>query len=716
MGNPTATLERVLSPAMNAPASQLDAADRPKASAIKFTYPSGSRPLDGYTVKRGVGRGGFGEVYFATSDAGKEVALKLIRRNLEVELRGVTQCLNLKHPNLIGVYDIRTDEMGDQWVIMEYVSGESLEEVIERHPDGMPVEQALWWMRGICSGVSYLHDHGIVHRDLKPGNIFSDEGVVKIGDYGLAKFISCSRRSGQTESVGTVHYMAPEIANGRYGREIDTYALGVILFEMLTGHVPFEGESVGEVLMKHLTAEPKLDSLDEPYRGIVQRALAKDPELRLNSVNELMSLLPGGTALGAVPYIPVREHHPDADAAAEYSPGAAARQAFAQDAAKAARAAHVDDESATVAYNVNPKIEEPIWKAIRDGFANLGAKSRGKPGEHVNALPKALAIFGIVALCIIFSKIILSLAIPALICYFVYYIVWASVIRPGMVKQAAGGASAAAGNAAARPAAHNTPPNGQTALWQPPEASKPQQPAPAARIRRHRPNWRDRANQELAAKPFREKLSELMGSMIIAAIVASVAACAAPLMIGSSGSAESLPLYMWLAVVGALGSWAVLVPAKFAEGKLEDQVPMRVTLLALGALLGLAAWQLSNVLLVHIPSAGEPIDVGSGFISEEMLGWNRGNFGLAGFMTYFGLLLSVPRWWRQGEATRTSRLSVWTVIVCMFWAWLLHFMLWFPQPAGILVAGVIATSIQLASPWMPPSRRRALAGNHEQTV
>ena len=157
--------------------------------------------------------------------------------------------------------------MGDQWVIMEYVSGESLEDVIERNPNGMPIEQALWWMRGMCGGVAYLHDHGIVHRDLKPGNIFSDEGTVKIGDYGLAKFISCSRRSGQTESVGTVHYMAPEIANGRYGREIDTYALGIILFEMLTGRVPFEGESVGEVLMKHLTAEPDLTRT----RGAVSR-------------------------------------------------------------------------------------------------------------------------------------------------------------------------------------------------------------------------------------------------------------------------------------------------------------------------------------------------------------------------------------------------------------------------------------------------------------
>ncbi len=130
-------------------------------------------------------------------------------------------------------------------------------------------------MHGIAAGVAYLHDHGIVHRDLKPGNIFADEGIVKIGDYGLSKFISCSRRSGQTESVGTVHYMAPEIANGRYGKEIDIYALGIILFEMLTGHVPFEGESVGEVLMKHLTAEPDVSRVAEPYRTIVARAWRK---------------------------------------------------------------------------------------------------------------------------------------------------------------------------------------------------------------------------------------------------------------------------------------------------------------------------------------------------------------------------------------------------------------------------------------------------------
>src|SRR6476469_6580771 len=265
-----------------------------RGSVMKFQYASGSRPLDGFVIKRGIGKGGFGEVYFAASDAGKEVALKHVERNLEVELRGVGQCLNLKHANLIDLYDIRYDEQGEAWVVMEYIAGASLKDVIDRNPNGLPKEEVDAWFRGIAAGTAYLHDHGIVHRDLKPGNIFEDEGCIKIGDYGLSKFISCSRRSGQTESVGTFHYMAPEIANGRYGREIDTYALGIILFEMLTGHVPFEGESVGEVLMKHLTAEPDLSVLQDPYRDIVKRALAKDPNVRIKNVGELIALLPGG--------------------------------------------------------------------------------------------------------------------------------------------------------------------------------------------------------------------------------------------------------------------------------------------------------------------------------------------------------------------------------------------------------------------------------------
>ena len=98
---------------------------------------SGARPLEGYTIKRGIGAGGFGDVYYATSDAGKEVALKRIQRNLDIELRGVRQCLNLKHVNLLSLYDIRYDSDDQAWVVMEYVGGESLRDVIERNPNGM---------------------------------------------------------------------------------------------------------------------------------------------------------------------------------------------------------------------------------------------------------------------------------------------------------------------------------------------------------------------------------------------------------------------------------------------------------------------------------------------------------------------------------------------------------------------------------------------------
>lgn len=258
---------------------------------MKFTYAPGDKPVSGYTIRRGLGRGGFGEVYLAVSQRGKEVALKLVQRNLDVELRGVGQCLNLKHSHLVVVYDILKVENDDYWIVMEYVAGESLADVLARHPHGIPEQEILVWLRGICAGVSYLHDHGIAHRDLKPGNLFIEKGIVKLGDYGLSKFISATQRSGHTESVGTVYYMAPEVSRGRYGKEVDQYALGVILYQMLTGRLPFDGESPGEILMKHLVGEPDLTGLAESYHSVVARLLDKDPQRRFPSVGEALNQL-----------------------------------------------------------------------------------------------------------------------------------------------------------------------------------------------------------------------------------------------------------------------------------------------------------------------------------------------------------------------------------------------------------------------------------------
>jgi serine/threonine protein kinase len=254
----------------------------------RYTFGSGARPLDGYTIKRAIGRGGFGEVYYATSDSGKEVALKLILRNLDVERRGVLQCMNLKCPNLLTIFDLKTSDAGDTFVVMEYVSGSSLAAVLKQHPTGLPLAEVRHWLKGLVEGVAYLHDHGIVHRDLKPANLFMEEGIVKIGDYGLAKLITPSHGTEHSESIGTCHYMAPEIGSGKYNKPIDVYAIGIILYEMITGRVPFDGETVNEVLMKHLTARPDISVLPQPYQTIVAKALAKDPSQRPSHIYNLL--------------------------------------------------------------------------------------------------------------------------------------------------------------------------------------------------------------------------------------------------------------------------------------------------------------------------------------------------------------------------------------------------------------------------------------------
>jgi serine/threonine protein kinase len=268
--------------------SDMSNANSSSSAHGRYSFGSGARPLDGYTIKRAIGRGGFGEVYYATSDSGKEVALKLILRNLDVERRGVVHCMNLKCPNLLTIFDLKASDSGDTFVVMEYVAGPSLANVLKQYPGGMPLPEVRHWLKGLVEGVAYLHDHGIVHRDLKPANLFMEEGIVKIGDYGLAKLITPSHGTEHSESIGTCHYMAPEIGSGKYNKPIDVYSIGVILYEMLTGKVPFDGETVNEVLMKHLTARPDVSMLAEPYRSIVAKALAKDPNHRPGRLYDLL--------------------------------------------------------------------------------------------------------------------------------------------------------------------------------------------------------------------------------------------------------------------------------------------------------------------------------------------------------------------------------------------------------------------------------------------
>ena len=259
----------------------------------KYQYQHGDRPLEGFTIERAAGRGGFGEVYYAVSDGGRQVALKAVQNYEQIELRGIGQCMNIKSPHLVTIFDVKHNDRGEPFVIMEYVSGPSLRELLTEAPGGLGAQKAAFFLREIAKGLSFLHECGIVHRDLKPGNVFYENGYVKIGDYGLAKAISASRHSGHTITVGTVHYMAPEIGAGNYGCSIDIYALGVLLYEMLTGDVPFGGSSPAEILMKHMTDTPMLDNIDEPFARVIKKALAKDPEDRYKSVQDMVEDLYG---------------------------------------------------------------------------------------------------------------------------------------------------------------------------------------------------------------------------------------------------------------------------------------------------------------------------------------------------------------------------------------------------------------------------------------
>ena len=528
---------------------------QPKAGGkMKFAYKTGARPLDGYEIQCGVGVGGFGDVYFAKTDAGKEVALKRIQRNLDIEVRGVKQCLNLKHPNLIALYDMKSDDEGQTWVVMEYVGGESLKAVIDRNPNGMPVEQAERWFRGIAAGVGCLHDHGIVHRDLKPANIFDDQGFIKVGDYGLSKFISSSRRSGQTESVGTVHYMAPEIGRGVYGKEIDVYALGIILYEMLTGRVPFEGESSQEIIMKHLTDNPDLSAVPPPYREVIQRALRKDPLKRFRNVSEMLD------ALQIV-----------------WQPASAA--VAAQDAGAAAGSPEIVFGPVRHHEVVNAEIVSPESRAspaphVAPPVAARAAGLRGRPPASPSSLvrnmsssSKALLIVAII-LVLHFNPLLIPLATVARASGYLAYL----------------GVRKVTGRSPRR-----------DTLAQPGAASQPGVQIVAAVLAAVR--------AKLKKKPLSEHVAELTGSMLLTAFISAVLCLAFLLIEGTTldGSNPGWATYAWLASVSTIGSWILLTLAKFWEADAGDHLHRRFVMLVVGLVVGAVACGLGQMLLLDIP-------------------------------------------------------------------------------------------------------------------
>jgi len=653
---------------MDFPSAEAGASPADRAGT-KFTYPGGSRPLEGYTIKRGVGQGGFGEIYYAVSDAGKEVALKLIRRNLDVELRGIRHCLNLKHPNLLDLYDIRQDEHGDTWVVMEFVAGQSLEDALIAHPNGLPVDQAVAWFHGVAAGVAYLHDRGIVHRDLKPGNIFSNDGLVKVGDYGLSKFISCSRRSGHTESIGTVHYMAPEVANGRYGKEIDVYAMGIILYEMLTGRVPFDGESIGEVLMKHLTAKPDVSMLPEPFRGVIARALEKDPAKRFASMSEMLVLLPAPAQLP-----PGATRLPQSDSAV-VPPIEFPRRGAAEPA-------------------MSPQVieEEPIARAVRDAWHKLH-----DTWTQAN-LPLPVRIIVLVAFAILCVSTMFFWLGPAIVLCFVY--LGYRVVRMIVMST---------GSPAARPQWKGPPPTAPPATVTP-GVAPPTPPAATHAPPRPRPSPYEQTVRSLAMKPAKERLVELLGSLLVGAL-AVVVVCVAVVLLYSfhrqPGAEEEMQWWSqcgWLVLVGIAGTWTVLIVTKFWEGVKGESTPRRFVSMIVGLLLGIAAFAAAQSLLVQFTQ--HPSFPKAAAYALPRSFYDAGNQPLVmAFLACFGTLFFLVRWWLQTDPLRPTRVSLWALACTIVAAGIVAEAWHFPQPWLPMVAGTISVAVQLASPWIAHKER-----------
>jgi eukaryotic-like serine/threonine-protein kinase len=695
---------------------------------MKFTFAPEATPLSGYTIKRAIDRGGFGEVYYALSDSGKEVALKLLQRNQQVELRGVRQCLNLKHPNLVTIFDIRTDADEDHWVVMEFVSGKSLEQVLDENPKGLPVADVDAWLAGIAAGIGFLHDRGIVHRDLKPANVFRESGIVKIGDVGLSKFITPSRRSAQTESVGTVYYMAPEVARGKYGSELDVYSLGVMLYEMLTGQVPFNGESTGEILMKHLTEPPDLSKIAPPFRPVLSRALEKDPQRRtpgaVQLAEEFRRALQGKPVAEEVPashFVDVQRL--EQQVARESRPAAATHRAWEN------RAAPVNGRGAGL-----------VEQRANGNGANLpGANPTtsqltGWPFFVHEVRGNKWLLGALIVLFLSVSPVLghrnfargvpfFGLMLPAAMAYVGFWFVthYRQLSRCGGSRTARGWAgwcsSRKRGN---RGQPINSP---SPAVAPPPIATVAPPPAPpvvpvantAAKPSKPKANVEVYSPNTFRDLTLRRRMTDLSSSMTLAVfwslaatlLLGTIANSWPALGLNNANSLTEPAHAMLFGVTTILGSWGILLPARLWEGDGPETSSRRFVMTAIGGAIGASAWWLGQVLFVELPFICPFPGLFDHVFQFPLLTATRAPT-LAGYVTFFATLFGLRRWCWQADGFRHNRLRlrswIWSGAVAFF----VPALFTFPEAWGVCWALAISAVVQLSSPWVPPKERPGL--------
>ncbi len=288
----------------------------------QIAYLQPGHKLGKYEIKGLLGRGAMAEVYRAYNPALKsDVAVKVMNPSMMSSAEGTARfkreaqaAARLSHPNIMRVFDF--DIEGDiYYMVMELLDGPTLRELIDAYPEGLPEEMALFIFNQLADAVAYAHSQGVIHRDIKPTNVIMIGDRAVLTDFGLARIVDEAQLSATGSSAGTPAYMSPEQASGeKITHKSDIYALGVLLYEMVTGQVPFKGDTYASVLLQHIQKPPQMPSelvanLNPVIEAVIMRALAKSPENRYDSASEMaeelkrqLSDLPQATTLFRDPH------------------------------------------------------------------------------------------------------------------------------------------------------------------------------------------------------------------------------------------------------------------------------------------------------------------------------------------------------------------------------------------------------------------------------
>jgi eukaryotic-like serine/threonine-protein kinase len=257
---------------------------------------------DRYELVSHVARGGMAQVYLARDLLlDRPVALKVLFPELSVDQAFVTRfrreaqaAANLSHPNIVSIYDWGEGER-TYFIVMEYIDGRTLAQLIRQGP--LDAEQAASIAADVAGALAFAHRHGVIHRDIKPGNVLIDKsGQVKVADFGIARAAGGGAQEGLTQTgavMGTATYFSPEQAQGqKVDVRSDIYSLGIVLYEMVTGRIPFEGDNPVAIAYKHVREDPVAPTqmnraVPPALEAIILQAMAKDPALRYQSAEDL---------------------------------------------------------------------------------------------------------------------------------------------------------------------------------------------------------------------------------------------------------------------------------------------------------------------------------------------------------------------------------------------------------------------------------------------